>query len=142
MSKLQKRFFRLVKELTESGIIDALHNVSTLKDYENVWTQFQENNSELVTRAKVWGEKFSQNKQYIIESEDKISNPIAVALVIELIGTWDCASERNIFRDHGNKLTITLKKMDDTLATIIIGYMKDNCLGAGTLFSDIGNDDD
>lgn len=137
VKKMQKEFLRLVERLRSSGVIERIcMDASTLEETEAIWDEFKENNPQLVSDAHDWKEKFVADGKVVFDANDDIPDPVAVALLIELFGDCEDASEYEIFEEF-MQLQSALEDSGDLLGISIAAYLEDGCLGGGTLFDGI-----
>ena len=97
---MKQKFLELVKETEKTGIVSALLKSSSAEEAKKAWKKFEADNEELFTKIIDWANEYRESgKENLFQSEEKIDNPIEIAVIIYIIGDED-TSECEIFSDY------------------------------------------
>lgn len=120
---MKTKFLALAEEVKQTGIAETLYKTSNVEELKEVWHRFLNDNHELITKIKGWADEFRKDRcEEIFACEEKLDNPMEIAITIYIIDDWDNISEFELFDDPYD-LTEAIKNIGNPFTSTIANLM-------------------
>lgn len=94
---MKEKFLVLVKEIKNTGIVEALYKTSNAEELKATLQEFCTENQKLIKNIKDWASDFkASGTGAIFEKNEAIDNPMEIAVCIKIINDID-VTECEIF---------------------------------------------